>query len=782
MNYFLPPKTEEQELVIKQLEANNLIIEAVAGSGKTTTSLYIAKHFENLKILLLTYNAKLKEETRKKVWALGIKNLEVHSFHAFGYKYYNEKKCNTDRGIYEIIDQKKNPAITFKFDLIIIDEAQDITPLYYEFICKVIVDNGINSKISLLGDKNQSIYSFNNADSRYLSLADHFFSFNEKEWNKCALSETFRVNDKIVDFINKIFYKKDFMKAFKKTNLLPEYVIADVYASNKLYEKVKKEIATWGVENIFILAASLKSSKSPVRNFANRLANEGIPIFVPTSDDEDINEKDLQGKLVFSSFHQVKGLERKLVIVFGFDNGYFKFYARDHNPAIPPNVLYVAITRASEKLILIHHYKNNFLPFLNVKDLQDYCQVIKFLNYSQEYQFNNLTTDALDEYEKKDISVTELVRHVPQNILNKCMNLIKIEKVKSQYDFVSIKFKTHVKEKGYVENVSTITGVAIPLYYEWTSKENINETNILKTLLNLLKERRDFAKDTYPDLFKYEKDIKNLVHEKEFSIKNLLFLANLWIYIMDRFNFKLNQISEENYNWITQEDLDKMKELMSYYVSDTSLYEQEYHLSEKTELHNKTLSGFIDCIDLKKQTLWEFKCVSLVKDTHFLQLAIYIYLFETKRNMQLKLLNSSEAKIFDQKFISVGEEVEFKKRNAKHKGEVLKLENKKIIIKNLINDKIEKISRKNFIKNCSYEKKLLVEKQKLTKTFNYLLLNIKKNEIYRLNSDYETLKKLVDLLIWNKYFEFGKMTEIEFMNHNNQIKQKYFKETTKRTG
>jgi len=58
------------------------------------------------------------------------------------------------------------------------------------------------------------------------------------------LSETFRVNDKIVGFINKIFYQKEFMKAFKKSKFLPVYVIADVYGSSDLYEKIKKEITS----------------------------------------------------------------------------------------------------------------------------------------------------------------------------------------------------------------------------------------------------------------------------------------------------------------------------------------------------------------------------------------------------------------------------------------------------------------------------------------------------------------------------------------------------------
>ncbi|MBP1526520.1 MAG: AAA family ATPase [Spiroplasma ixodetis] len=776
MNKILKPMTKEQENIIKELENNNLIIEAVAGSGKTTTSLYIANHYESFKILLLTYNAKLKKETRKKVKSLDVKNLEVHSFHAFGYKYYKEKRCSTDSGIYEIINSKEKPKITFNFDLIIIDEAQDITPLYYEFICKIIFDNGIIPKICLLGDKNQSIYSYNNADSRYLSLADCFFNFDEKKWNKCSLSETFRVNDKVVDFINEIFYQKKLMKSFKVSKLLPDYIVTDIYGNNDLYEKIKEEIIFWGVENIFILAASLKSSKSPVRNFANRLANDGIKIFVPTTDDENIDEKDLKGKLVFSTFHQVKGLERKLVIVFGFDNGYFKFYDKNHNTTIPPNVLYVAITRASEKLILIHHFQNDFLPFLNVERLEKYCNLTKLLNSFQENKFNNLKNVFLnDKFEKKDISVTELVRHVPQNILNKCINLIKIEKLENQLKNDDIKFKTHVKEKGYEENVSTITGIAIPLYYEWTSKEKIIDTSILKTLLNFLSERKDFAKDNYPDLFKYEKFIKNLSNDKKISIKNLLILSNLWNYVVDKFNFKLNQISEENYNWIDEKDLEKTKELMNQYVSKNSFYEQEYRLSEKEELHDKTLVGFIDCIDLDKQNLWEFKCVSLVKEFHFLQLTIYIYLFETKRNMKLQNLFSEKSKIFDKNFIEVGNEIEFKKINKKYIGEVIKIKNTKIEIKTFEKNKIIKITRNNFIKNISYEKNILKEEKELNKKFSYFLLNIKKNEIYKLNCNYENLKKIVDWLIWNKYFEFGKKTEIEFMNFNTQIKTKYFK-------
>ena len=83
-NNTLPNISLEQQNIIKLLEEqNNVIVESVAGSGKTTTNLYIAKSFPKLNILLLTYNAKLKVETRDRIDSLNITNIETHSYHSF---------------------------------------------------------------------------------------------------------------------------------------------------------------------------------------------------------------------------------------------------------------------------------------------------------------------------------------------------------------------------------------------------------------------------------------------------------------------------------------------------------------------------------------------------------------------------------------------------------------------------------------------------------------------------------------------------------------------------
>lgn len=72
----LPEISLEQEAVIHVLTNNNVIVDSVAGSGKTTCSLYIAKRFSEQKILLLTYNSNLKVETREKILKHKIRNLK----------------------------------------------------------------------------------------------------------------------------------------------------------------------------------------------------------------------------------------------------------------------------------------------------------------------------------------------------------------------------------------------------------------------------------------------------------------------------------------------------------------------------------------------------------------------------------------------------------------------------------------------------------------------------------------------------------------------------------
>ena len=47
-------------------------------------------------------------------------------------------------------------------------------------------------------------------------------------------------------------------------------------------------------------------------------------------------------------------------------------------------------------------------------------------------------------------------------------------------------------------------------------------------------------------------------------------------------------------------------------------------MENKKELFNRKIIGYFDCVD--GDNLYEFKCVSMLKKEHILQLAIYAYL------------------------------------------------------------------------------------------------------------------------------------------------------------
>ena len=131
----LPPISKEQTSVLNAIQAgHNVICNSVAGSGKTTCSLHIATDLAHMKILLLTYSSKLKIESRKKAQENNLQNIEIHSYHSFGYNIYSEPLCNKDKGIQMLIDSNARPSNPFDYNLIILDEAQDINPLYFQFI------------------------------------------------------------------------------------------------------------------------------------------------------------------------------------------------------------------------------------------------------------------------------------------------------------------------------------------------------------------------------------------------------------------------------------------------------------------------------------------------------------------------------------------------------------------------------------------------------------------------------------------------------------------------
>lgn len=625
--------SNEQRLITNSVKNGfSVLIDSVAGSGKTTTNLWIAKNMYDKKILLLTYNRRLRLETQERVEKESINNLEVHTYHSFAVHYF-DKNCFTDDGIEKFLkaDKKFKSAKDFNYDILIIDEAQDMTILYFLLVLNIIrLSKEKPKQLCVLGDKRQSIYEFKNSDERFLSRSDIIFNEIFPNWKKHSLHESFRLSIEMSDFINKVIFKKDFIVSKKKSNIKPQYFICDVFSNGKdsvILKEIMLLINKKGIkpDEIFVISPSVKNEKSPLRQLANDLVKQNINIFVPVNDDEKLDDDLVKDKIVFSTLHQTKGLERKIVIIYTFDDSYFKMFGKNKSQWFCPNILYVALTRATEKLFVIHHYENDYLPFINRTKLKYYADINESKRWKSKSKFNK---------KKQKINVKDLLRHLSSNCLSDALQYLDINIIREKGDSIKVAEKIKQYDNTY-ENVSELTKVAIPAYYEYKTKgvmtiyEKIKDKDL--TFQSSYKSQDEcliYSDDEDEDLL--NKDfIKKDEHTNLDDISVLLKIANHWNAIVSGYNHKLSQI--KSYNWLNISLLNKcVARLHSLDLSNNVQYEVEYDSENYPELCLKKLFGFVNCID--NDNIYEFKCSDSITKEHIIQTALLMYLHKVNSN------------------------------------------------------------------------------------------------------------------------------------------------------
>jgi len=658
----LPIISDEQQTVINLLHENNVIVNSVPGSGKTTCALYIAKQFQFKKVLLVTYSRKLRIETKEKVIKNGIKNMEVHSYHSFCVNYYH-KRCKQDSDIeYCLLKKKMVPSNPFYFDIIIFDETQDVTPLYYIVACKIFQDNIHENKnkvkVCIFGDEKQSIFDYKNADGRFITYGDQLYDFNNISFSKCKLSTSFRLTREISDFINKCMLKEDRIISTKISGKKPKYNICDVYGNTPMNELIYIiEVLKIEYKDIFILAPSLKSTGTPVRRLENRIKNKygnKIPIFVPTSDESILDSDIIENKLVFSTFHQAKGLERKVTLVFNFDSSYFEFFKTDRCPYVCPNELYVSNSRSTEILILFHHFKKNYLPFLD----RNYLEIYSDIEISRDIEIE----ETSKFYKKKNTAITELIRHTRDEIFDECIKFLTITTVRDIQEKIDIDLRIY-QQDSTVELVDDITGTAIPAFYEFTLK---GEMSILKILQD------NKFEDGIKNIEKKNNNLNSINLNDKIRIRDLLYISNCFNAFVSGYIFKIDQITE--YNWINKHQLRQCLNRMNQLnISKNAEFEKSL-LSSEPEIKNIFLSGSVDCVD--DNNVYEFKCTEKLENKHIIQLALYMY------------LNKNEETNYYLYNILTGEKLKIECEQTKLKQIVDKLIQTKYAKNELINDDI----------------------------------------------------------------------------------------------
>ena len=661
----LPHPSAEQGFAIDQLlnTQNNIIIDAMAGSGKTTTILHLARAAPETKFLVLVYNRRLMIETQERANALGLNNIVIYNYHTLGVRYYTPE-CSTDQGLKRVVEDEMSVVLGQKlpdFSILVMDEQQDLTPILKRFVDKVICDKGYalpnhllpavgtQLRVVVLGDQRQQIYSFNNADARFLTMAGRrelFGYINNQPWIQAHQTYSNRITEQNVDFINSQLLKIDMgtplMRAARrldkdgKSCSKPRYIICD--PAEEAVREVERLIYKdgWKPADILILSPSTRG-KSSAKIAANQMALKNIPVHRADSDVIVPSASVTHGKVLVCTYHQSKGIERPVCIVLGFDQQYHYFYDKQHElPAVVSNAQYVAATRAMEQLILLHDHSWGPLPFIDLHTINKTCEFIvrKPLTETQK-------TVATRPAAQTRYGVIALCRNLSETVITQCLEKLMVRQVVEPM-FPAQAPPTEVLDKhGLLESTAAITGTAVPALYEWFKTRNL-------TILNrLLKE--NVPKEWIQSLPEAHISKFGQIHDKarsgiELSTGDILYIAHLSMANIDNDLVGLSSIQLHGYSWVTDAYIDHIVSMLNYIPKPANMDKSvKYEVRRTTKFDDIqagggsidptvrqgiTLSGVMDITRTRKveNVVWEIKHIDTLHPEHLIQTALYMLL------------------------------------------------------------------------------------------------------------------------------------------------------------
>ncbi|KAI3398341.1 hypothetical protein diail_9433 [Diaporthe ilicicola] len=571
----LPPPSPEQQVAIDTLlfTDDNIIIDAIAGSGKTTTICHLAQSSPDTNFLVLVYNRRLMIETRERMQSLGLSNVTVLNYHALGTRYYTPE-CATDQGLKRVVEEDMSVIEGLKlpdFSVLVMDEQQDLTPILKRFVDKVIRDKGFIGpgrvpkdrdsplRVVVLGDTRQEVYSFNNADSRFLTMAarpEVFGYVNNNPWKAADQTTSNRITQQNVDFINQQMLKQPLgmaMRAVRKQSQdgfpypKPRYVICDPYED--ILSEVFRLLDTCQLSptDIIVLAPSVRGA-SPAVYLANDLALRGIPVYRSDSDVSDIAPEVTSGKVLICTYHQAKGIERKASIVLGFDQSYHTWFDKTVNARTTvSNPQYVAATRALEHLVLIHDCRRAALPFVDLDKVGQTCELLTVRPLQVEPPTPKERIPAF--------SVTALCRNLSETLITDCLKRLDFRLVAAPAYGISAPPTEIQDQSGLLEGVSSVTGTAAPAIFQWRQRRKIS---IISGPLKLLQppkrqtRKRNPLRELPEALYQRLELIEAAYISGLLNTADILYLSNFEMAAKDKDICKLLAIPLDQYDWLSE--------------------------------------------------------------------------------------------------------------------------------------------------------------------------------------------------------------------------------------
>jgi hypothetical protein len=684
----LRPSYEQQLAINHLLDGHNVVLDSVSGSGKSTTILSCVEQLSDKSVLQLTYNAMLRKEVREKVHARNLHNICVHTFHSLAVYHYH-KDAHKDIVLRKILQTNMRPVRPIpRYDLVFLDESQDMSLLYYAIMVKFLTDMGNPFQICILGDYKQGIYQFRGSDIRFLTKAAQIWRpfplLSSPVFHHCSLTMSYRITNQMADFVNDVMLGEKRLMACKSG---PKIHYIRNSKSNIIriicFHILRLLREGQSPSTIFVLSASVKNGY--VRKIENALVERGIPCYVPLSDGDQIDERIITGKVVFSTFHSVKGRERKHVFVLGFDNSYFQYYAPELPITECPNTLYVACTRATESLFVCE--LNQFAGDRPLAFLQKTHYEMKESAY---IEFNGIpqrifdtADDAYDRDQKDrfhDVSPTTLIRFISESVVEEITPVLERAFHIEQEPHPELEIEIPIliqTTRGFHEDVSDLNGIAIPsIYYdhlyrrvfaaEGSAPDAETETLPIGARI-LLNNIESFMCETKDGEYTYLKEKIASLPKTIATPEEYLYLANIYVSVKERLYYRMFQIGEADYGWLSdsviRECLCRFDEIIGGECQPNTDVRIEYSLIDSTKEEenarvNAVLAPFFESDPRKfrfsartdlitPDNVWEIKCTTAVSMEHQLQVIIYAWLWriiypELPRDFRILNIRSGE--------------------------------------------------------------------------------------------------------------------------------------------
>lgn len=261
--------TNEQRAIVHCVPQPNkiILVQAFAGSGKTTTLSEYVKQWKDYRILYLAYNKSLATSTKDKLRECD--NVDVYTIHSFALKYINQLyqftvsdlDVNNVMNVLENVNAKESRKIIndfnrycssdnretidlyvtqlwdamfttksipvphdaylkqfhlmkkydFDYDVVMVDEVQDATDCVLDIVC-----NMNNTTKIFVGDTFQKIYGYKYVHEPYEYISN-FAECNKLDLANFKLSTTFRFGYDLMSITNSFLKHKFKINGFKNT-------------------------------------------------------------------------------------------------------------------------------------------------------------------------------------------------------------------------------------------------------------------------------------------------------------------------------------------------------------------------------------------------------------------------------------------------------------------------------------------------------------------------------------------------------------------------------------